>query len=121
MSFKVASSPKFWTDVELEMVAEDGRQLKGKIKVQFTRMGREQFAAFSEENRDERLDAPALLKIVHDWQGAEDDSGAVPFTPENFKAWCDMVPGSYLAIGRTFFKIHSGLSLLKAHHDADSR
>lgn len=113
MSFKVSTSPKFWTDVELEMVAEDGRQLKGKIKVQFTRMTREQFVEFAEKNKDERLDATALLQVTHDWKGAEDDNGVVEFTPENFKRWCDAVPGSYLAIGRKFWRVHNGAKLLE--------
>jgi hypothetical protein len=112
MSFKISTSPKFWSDVELRMVGEDGKELKGKIKVQFSRLDKEGFDDYLARNRDEKFEK-SLLEVVHDWKGAEDDDGAVTYTPENFKRWCDHVPGSYLAIARKFAKVHNGLDNLE--------
>lgn len=109
--FKISTSPKFWTNVPLEMLAEDGRKITGSIKVQFTRMEREEFLAFVERTKTEKIGAPVLLEVVHDWKSAANEDGEVTFSPENFKSWCDKVPGSYLAIGRRFFKIHNGPDL----------
>jgi hypothetical protein len=107
MSFKVSKSPKFWTSVELNMLAEDGRKLNGRIKVQFTRFSQDDFQAFYARTKEEPV-VKALLEVLHDWKGAEDDNGEVTFTPENFKAWCDAVPGSYGAISRRFIEVHTG-------------
>jgi hypothetical protein len=113
MGFKISTSPKFWTNVSLEMVAEDGRKLSGTIKVQFSRMDRETFQAFVERTRTEKIGAPVLLEVCTTGRAPRTTTGDVSFTPENFKRWCDAVPGSYLAIGRRFFKIHNGPDLLE--------
>lgn len=113
MSFKISTSPKFWTNVPLEMLAEDGRKITGEIKVQFTRMEREAFLEFVERTRNEKIGAKVLLEVVHDWKGAQDEQGDVTFSQEAFERWCDKVPGAYLAIGRKFFKVHNGPDLLE--------
>lgn len=113
MSFKVSKSPKFWATVALQMTAEDGRTLKGEIKCQFSRLSREAYEEFNERNKSVPL-SKALPEVLHDWKGAEDDDGAVSFTPENFVRWCDTVPGSYRAIAMKFARVHSGLDLLEA-------
>jgi hypothetical protein len=112
MGFKISTSPRFWQTVQLQMKDENGKDLKGEIKVQFSRLERDAYVEFNERNKEVPI-SQAIFEVMHDWRGAQDDNGDVPFDRDAVTTWCNQVPGSWMAIVSTFAKVHNGAALLK--------
>lgn len=106
--FTIASSPAFWAKVRLSQTAEDGRRNEGQIECQFKRRGRTELTAVLESLKGEKVTIEMVEEHLVGWKGVKDETGEMPYTPENLRKLCELVPSAPISIIKAYLDASAG-------------
>jgi hypothetical protein len=106
--FTIADSPSFWTKVRLSQTAEDGRKNEGQIECQFKRRGRTELTGLLESLKGEKVTVEMVEEHLVGWKGVKDPQGDMPYTPENLRKLCELVPSTPIAMIKAYLDASAG-------------
>lgn len=116
MTATAQASATFWETVELRALGEDGRRVRGRVRIEFRRFATAEYLALLARIRAAPTIADILAEIMVSWQDVTDERDKpMPFSLENLRKLLAFAPGAEKRIAHAFMHRMDRLKARDAH------